>query len=653
MLSRIPSGAALSQIVAGSVVFILLIPTAAAQTTFTVNSAGSSGDQNSINNEAQDGVCDTGFSTCTLRAAIQEANANSETDSIHFDISGSPPYTIQQPSNEPLPSITEPVVIDGTTEPDYDGSPVIELNGENLDFENGIKVSAGKLNVKALSIYNYDIGLNLDNDSGGNVVKGCYIGVEADGTTGTGNNTGISVPSSLSTEYSATVIGGPKDSKGNLISGNTGRGVSISAESTIQGNKIGVDVNGDPLGNRFSGIAVFADSVIVGGSEPGEGNTLRNNRDGINITGNYSTIEGNQIYENKELGVTISGEGNSVRKNQIYKNGGLGIDLGLSSGRTENDAGDGDDGGNRLQNFPEIDSAGYDADLNELTVVYSVDSTPNLSGAGTSTYPLTIDIYRADTDGEEGAVHLGSDTYSKIDFGGCGAPPCPDTLVLNPQSTISTTDSITATATDDKGNTSEFSGSSSQLPVELASLTGVQVGGNSLRLSWKTSSETNNAGFEVQRQKETEEWVRVGYVDSKVEGGSTTETQSYSFVTSALPVGSHKFRLKQVDLDGSSTLTDPISVDIQMQESVKLKAPAPNPVSASATISFAVEKRVKTTIAVYNTLGQRVATAYERIPQAGELQSFQFDTSDLSSGTYFLRLKAGGRTQTRKLTVVQ
>ena len=81
-----------------------------AATTFTVDSTGDSGGSNTA-----DGACDDGLGNCTLRAAIEQANAVAGLDTIHFHIPGPGPHTIQ-PVTE-LPIITDPVLIDGYTQP--------------------------------------------------------------------------------------------------------------------------------------------------------------------------------------------------------------------------------------------------------------------------------------------------------------------------------------------------------------------------------------------------------------------------------------------------------------------------------------------------------------------------------------------------------
>ena len=101
------------------------------------------------------------------------------------------------------------------------------------------------------------------------------------------------------------------------------------------------------------------------------------------------------------------------------------------------------------------------------------------------------------------------------------------------------------------------------LPVELASLT-ASVNGNAPVLSWRTRSEDDNAGFEVQcKTASATDWTKIGFVDSKTEGGTTDEPQSYRFEDTDMPFAADrlKYRLRQVDLDETETLTDPVEVE--------------------------------------------------------------------------------------------
>src|SRR5215470_11092296 len=63
----------------------------------------------------------------SLRQAILDANATNGLDTIVFQIPGAGVHTISPAST--LPPVTDPVIIDGTSQPGYAGLPLIELNG--------------------------------------------------------------------------------------------------------------------------------------------------------------------------------------------------------------------------------------------------------------------------------------------------------------------------------------------------------------------------------------------------------------------------------------------------------------------------------------------------------------------------------------------
>jgi hypothetical protein len=194
------------------------------------------------------------------------------------------------------------------------------------------------------------------------------------------------------------------------------------------------------------------------------------------------------------------------------------------------------------------------------------------------------------------------------------------------------------------------------LPVELTDFT-VRRDGETALVQWQTASETNNAGFEVQHQgPDADEYVEAGFVESKASGGTTTEPNSYRFEVSDLAPGSHQFRLRQVDIDGTGHLSETVSVTVEMEEALRLTPPAPNPVRSKAQLQFGVREAGEATITLYNVLGQRVATLYDGRPTPGEMQRVRLESgqlSQLSSGVYFVRLRANGDTRTQRLVRVR
>ena len=96
------------------------------------------------------------------------------------------------------------------------------------------------------------------------------------------------------------------------------------------------------------------------------------------------------------------------------------------------------------------------------------------------------------------------------------------------------------------------------IPVELTSFT-ANVSGNSVNLNWKTATELNNNGFEIQRKSSNSQFNKVGYVAGF---GTTTEPKAYSFTDNRLAVGNYTYRFKQVDFNGSFEYSNEINVDV-------------------------------------------------------------------------------------------
>lgn len=263
----------------------------------------------------------------SLRQAILDANANPGLDTITFAIVGVPPFTITPASA--LPSVTDPVIIDGTSQTGYAGLPLIEIDGANLPGgSDGLNISAGGSTVLGLAINRCPRdGIRLQS-LGTNVIQGNFLGTDPTGAISLGNGEGgVMVYGSP-----GNLIGGTNSAQRNLLSGDNQSGVflflSSAVGNVVSGNYVGTSVSGlTSLGNIFSGVVIAGSSSnLIGGTNPGAGNLISGNgQSGVYIlqapaTGNL--IEGNYIgvdatglvaLHNFQDGVTIDAtSGNTV-----------------------------------------------------------------------------------------------------------------------------------------------------------------------------------------------------------------------------------------------------------------------------------------------------------------------------------------------------
>jgi len=554
--------------------------------------------------------------------------------------------------------------------------------GTNSNFATGLGNSYNGINVKSdasgvaeeFQVVENIVGNNsrdgIDIRGSEHDVADNYVGVAPNGTDIGNGRRGIKIDGT-STAVSDVAIGGVNDpgdgdaaghgtpnGAGNVIGFNEADGILVLGAASfisIRQNYVGTDPSDADYGNGGTGddgIRIIGDGQATSDHEVGynEGDSFSSPHPADGGDGNVIAYNGGDAISVGVSESSTDASGVSVRGNVAYRNGSnttlqkRGLDLG-NSGRTANDnaADDADTGPNNLQNFPIIENVSYNGSTGEVSIQYRVQTT-----TGNAAYPLKIDFYAADNESSaEGKVYLGTQEYTSGD----ATTSKSNVIDLGSISGVTKDDHFVATATDADGNTSEFMTTAEPLPVELASFEATQSGDRRVTLSWSTASEQNNAGFRVQHQgPSSSSWSKVGFVDGS---GTTTNAQSYRFSADDLSLGTHRFRLKQVDLDGSTHLHDPVTVDLEMTKALRLSAPAPNPVQGTATASFAVKEQSQTSVSLYNVLGEKVATLYQGTPTAGEAQSLRIPTSNLASGVYFLRLQADGQSRTQRLTVVR
>ena len=191
---------------------------------------------------------------------------------------------------------------------------------------------------------------------------------------------------------------------------------------------------------------------------------------------------------------------------------------------------------------------------------------------------------------------------------------------------------------------------STALPVELAAFDATRDG-NTVQLTWQTASETNNAGFYVQRAVDGGSFTDLGFREGR---GTTTEAQTYRFTDRDLPYDATivQYRLRQVDTDGSTEFSDAVTVELSSPNAVQLFGSAPNPLVEQGEIRYALPQAMDVELAVYDLLGRRVATLASGQKQARR-HVIQVNASNWTSGTYLVRLTAGDQVLTRRMTVIK
>jgi N-acetylneuraminic acid mutarotase len=176
------------------------------------------------------------------------------------------------------------------------------------------------------------------------------------------------------------------------------------------------------------------------------------------------------------------------------------------------------------------------------------------------------------------------------------------------------------------------------IPVELTSFVASTSEGKVV-LNWTTATETNNHGFQVERNTGNG-FEALGFING---AGTTTEVRSYSFSDNSPVVGRSIYRLKQVDFDGSYEYSNEIVVNLDNTKptSFSMEQNYPNPFNPTTNIKFSLAVESKVTLKVFNILGQEVATLINNTMAAG-FHSVKFDAKGFQSGIYLAKIEANG-----------
>ena len=239
-----------------------------------------------------------------------------------------------------------------------------------------------------------------------------------------------------------------------------------------------------------------------------------------------------------------------------------------------------------------------------------------------------------------------------------------DTQLNGPNATI---DAIMLYATNDPSDWTVYiddvsRNSSSPLPVELVNFTGA-AGSKSVQLNWRTASETDNYGFQVERKEvsgftvdlkpETSnpEWEHIGFVPGS---GTSNTAREYSFTDGSVPAGEYLYRLRQIDRNGAYRYSHELQVTVgAVLKQFRLEQNYPNPFNPSTTLGFTAQVSGMTSLKIYDALGREVATLVNEYLEAGVYHERTFNAGGLASGIYFARLTSSGNNAVRKMFLVK
>ena len=641
----------------------------------------------------------------SFRQAIISANGTPGADIINFSVSGTIAIT------GGLPGFSDPVTIDGSTAPGYVacGAPVISLDGGG-GSANGMQFFAGASgsSIIALNVRNFQFNGIQFIGSSNNTVRGCYIGTDASGNFAASNGqNGVQIEGGGTNN----IIGGSGPCDGNVIGGNNGTGIAIitTANTIISGNHIGVGANGtSAVGNSGNGIYMFSGTnTVIGGTGANDGNVIGNqNFVGIIVDNgsNNTRVEGNIIGANA-AGTAAMGNGESAvlvinssavsiggataahrnilsgsitgfgaffinSDDAIVQNNYIGTDI-TGTQPIPNDSGgvylqDGSNraliGGTGAGNviafndghgiglpFANVDQAL----ISENSIFCNTGKGIDLGGLGNANYasPTFTSVTTGGVTGLAAANDVIELYYDSTCAGNCQGKNLIATVTANGAGNWSYTGPIAGNATlsatarsASNDNTSEFT-CFTLLPVEGLAFSANVTSEQTVELSWSTLREENNRLFEVERSADGVTFTKIGERTGQVDDPDGAD---YEFTDLNPGSGVVFYRLKQLDLNGSFTYSDILSVNLDLSGlEVSL---FPQPASQNLFVRLNQSEFTPKGYEIRNLQG-KMLTVGELVVTPGS--DFEISVYDLANGVYFLTIKTEGQPITKRFQVLK
>jgi len=187
------------------------------------------------------------------------------------------------------------------------------------------------------------------------------------------------------------------------------------------------------------------------------------------------------------------------------------------------------------------------------------------------------------------------------------------------------------------------------LPVELSFFKGNYFN-NNVNLFWRTETEVNNYGFEIERSADNTLWETIGFVEGH---GNSNSPKEYEYIDSDIMRSDrYYYRLKQIDNDGTYEYSNVVSVEIGRPNDYHLSQNFPNPFNPMTIISYSIPEIEFVTLNVFDVLGNEIVTLVNEEKAAGSYK-IEFGGSELTSGIYFYKLQAGDFVEAKKMVLMK
>jgi len=305
-----------------------------------------------------------------------------------------------------------------------------------------------------------------------------------------------------------------------------------------------------------------------------------------------------------------------------------------------------DTGTNQFYNV--IIDAGVDPNFDNGTggiIKVAGNYTNNNSGLDVTTAEFTFN-----ESGDQTITSASTPLPATTTFGNLVIDKPSGTIKLLTDVAVENTFTETNGTLDENGSTLWVNGS--PLPVELSSFSAVIIE-NRIELKWRTETEINNYGFEIDRAVSDYPnliWKKIGFVEGH---GNSNSPKEYNFLDSEVnSAGIYSYRLKQIDNDGSYEFSKTLEVNFGSPIKFELNQNYPNPFNPSTTISFTLPQSGNVALKVFNSIGEEVITLTDGFIEAG-VYTFNFNADGLPSGMYIYQLNTPEKTQVRKMILMK